>query len=356
MRRFLTALLLALSLFAQAEMVDTYPFKNQADRTRAVELAKSLRCPQCQNQNLVESNSPIAYDLRLEVYDMVDKGKTNEQIIEAMTARFGNFVNYKPPFQWNTAILWLLPVGLLIFAFVLIYQSFRRNTCLPPQVGKGVRRTEGGKMADDENISLNTFDKINPKINVAIFALIIAIALGYYFSLDRFTRVQQGEKTMIAQHNEQVEMTDFDKKENTIDKIQNKLRTNPNNAEDWLQLGEAYVQNNEFEHALIAYDNAEKLIGSKPNILGLKATALYYQSGQQLTSQVQQLLAQALQQDKKEISSLSLLASVALEARNYAQAQDYLQQLLDSGNAGVDRRMVIQRMKMLEFLQRGETP
>ena len=82
--------------FAHAEMVDTYAFKNQADRTRAVELAKSLRCPQCQNQNLVESNSPIAYDLRIEVYKMVDEGKTNQQIIDTMTARFGNFVNYKP--------------------------------------------------------------------------------------------------------------------------------------------------------------------------------------------------------------------------------------------------------------------
>ena len=64
--RFLTALLLTFALFAHAEMVDTYAFKNQADRTRAVELAKSLRCPQCQNQNLVESNSPIAYDLRID--------------------------------------------------------------------------------------------------------------------------------------------------------------------------------------------------------------------------------------------------------------------------------------------------
>ena len=88
--RFLTALLLTFTLFAHAEMVDTYAFKNQADRTRAVELAKSLRCPQCQNQNLVESNSPIAYDLRIEVYKMVDEGKTNQQIIDTMTARFGN--------------------------------------------------------------------------------------------------------------------------------------------------------------------------------------------------------------------------------------------------------------------------
>ena len=127
---FATALLFAFSLFAQAEMVDTYQFQNQDDRTRAVELAKSLRCPQCQNQNLVESNSPIAYDLRLEVYKMVDEGKTNQQIIDQMTARFGDFVNYKPPFKWNTALLWLLPAALLILAAVLLYFSNRKKSSL----------------------------------------------------------------------------------------------------------------------------------------------------------------------------------------------------------------------------------
>ena len=132
--RFLTALLLTFALFAHAEMVDTYAFKNQADRTRAVELAKSLRCPQCQNQNLVESNSPIAYDLRIEVYKMVDEGKTNQQIIDTMTARFGNFVNYKPPFQWNTALLWLLPILLLIGAFVLILFSTKKSEGEPKQL------------------------------------------------------------------------------------------------------------------------------------------------------------------------------------------------------------------------------
>ena len=132
--RFLTALLLTFTLFAHAEMVDTYAFKNQADRTRAVELAKSLRCPQCQNQNLVESNSPIAYDLRIEVYKMVDEGKTNQQIIDTMTARFGNFVNYKPPFQWNTALLWLLPILLLIGAFALILFSTKKSEDAPKQL------------------------------------------------------------------------------------------------------------------------------------------------------------------------------------------------------------------------------
>ena len=333
---FATALLFAFSLFTQAEMVDTYQFQNQDDRTRAVELAKSLRCPQCQNQNLVESNSPIAYDLRLEVYKMVDEGKTNQQIIDKMTARFGDFVNYKPPFKWNTALLWLLPVALLILAAVLLYFSNRKKQFSEKVVAQ--------QLENDEIISLpSTFGssprkqgepsklskrKVNSKIYFVLFTLLIAIPATYYFSLDRFSRVQQGEQSMIEQHNQNVEMNDEHKNQNVIEKIQNKLRIDPNNA--------------------------EKLSGSKPNILGLAATALYYQAGQQMTQKVEQLLNEALAKDKNEVSSLSLLATIALENRQYQQAGMYLQQLLDSGNAAVDRRSVIQRMKMLDFLQRGE--
>ncbi|AOF52676.1 nitrite reductase [Rodentibacter caecimuris] len=350
MRTFLTALLFLFSLFAQAEIVDTYQFKNQADRTRAVQLAKSLRCPQCQNQNLVESNSPIAYDLRIEVYNMVNEGKTNQQIIDTMKARFGDFVNYKPPFQWNTALLWLLPIGLLILAFGLIWYSRQRTSRLEDN-------TSLSAFNNLEQVEQNTHfpQKSNGKIMLCIFALLLAIPLSYYLSLDRFSRLQEGKQAMISQHNKQIEMADFHKKEDVISKIQDKLRANPNNDEAWIQLGEAYVQNNEFDHALIAYANAEKLSGSKPNILGLKATALYYQAGQRLTPEIQQLLTQALEQDKKEVSSISLLATIELEQRNYSQAKNYLQQLLDTGNAAVDRRMVIQRMKMLEFLDRGQT-
>ncbi len=344
-------------------MVDTYQFQNQDDRTRAVELAKSLRCPQCQNQNLVESNSPIAYDLRLEVYKMVDEGKSNQQIIDQMTARFGDFVNYKPPFKWNTALLWLLPVALLILAAALLYFSNRKKSAISSvEQGSALEKerryfsvnAEAHSDPKQKQQKTDFFGKSNYKLSFVIFFLLIAIPTVYYFSLDRFSRVQQGEQSMIKQHNQNVEMNDEHKNENVIEKIQNKLRTDPNNAETWLQLGEAYVQNNEFDSSLVAYSNAEKISGSKPNILGLAATALYYQSGQQMTPKVEQLLNEALSKDKNEVSSLSLLATIALENRQYQQAGAYLQQLLDSGNAAVDRRSVIQRMKMLDFLQRGE--
>ncbi|MDH2997346.1 cytochrome C biosynthesis protein [Pasteurellaceae bacterium LFhippo2] len=113
MKKYLLLILFCFSTIATAEMVDTFEFHSDAERIRAVNLARSLRCPQCQNQNLVESNATQAYQLRLEVYEMVNQGKSNQQIIEIMTNRFGDFVNYKPPVNANTWLLWGAPFGLL---------------------------------------------------------------------------------------------------------------------------------------------------------------------------------------------------------------------------------------------------
>ena len=347
MKRFFALIFLLISVNAIAEMVDTFEFHNQADRTRAVELAKSLRCPQCQNQNLVESNSPIAYDLRIEVYNMVNEGKTNQQIIDAMTSRFGNFVNYKPPFQWNTALLWLLPAGLLLVAFGLIWVSSRSSSPLEPE-----------KQAENrphfQSLKEKSAVKFELKSTLLVFALLLAIPFAYYFSLERFSRVQQGEQEQIAQHNQQLETTEENKTEAIIGKIQDKLRQDPNSAENWIRLGDAYMQNNDFDGALVCYGNAEKIDGPKPITQGLMAMALYLQANQQITPQVQQFLNEALAQDPKEISALSLLAAEAFKTRDYSTALDYWQQILDSGNSAVDRRATIQKMKMVDFMQKGE--
>lgn len=105
---------------AQAQMVDTFVFNSESDRVRAVSLARSLRCLQCQNQNLVESNATAAYNMRIEVYEMVNQGKSNEEIIRIMTERFGSFINYDPPFNPQTWLLWGLPLGLFGLLFIAI--------------------------------------------------------------------------------------------------------------------------------------------------------------------------------------------------------------------------------------------
>ena len=347
MKRFFVLIFLFISVNAIAEMVDTFEFHNQADRTRAVELAKSLRCPQCQNQNLVESNSPIAYDLRIEVYNMVNEGKTNQQIIDSMTSRFGNFVNYKPPFQWNTALLWLLPIGLLLAAFGLIWSSSRGSSPLEPE-----KQTEN--RPHFQSLKEKSAVKFELKSTLLVFALLLAIPFAYYFSLERFSRVQQGEQEQIAQHNQQLETSEENKTEAIIGKIQDKLRQDPNSAENWIKLGDAYMQNNDFDSALVCYGNAERISGRQPTTQGLMAMALYLQANQQITPQVQQFLDEALAQDPKEVSALSLLAAEAFKTRDYSTALDYWQQILDSGNSAVDRRATIQKMKMVDFMQKGE--
>ncbi|MCH1919478.1 heme lyase NrfEFG subunit NrfF [Shewanella sp. A3A] len=121
------ALVFGVSLLANATPVDTYQFKNEANQKHAMELARSLRCPQCQNQDIVDSNSPVAKDLRMEVYQMVDAGKSDKEIIAFMTSRYGDFVLYKPRLDSKTYILWLGPVLLLLFGGLIAFIFIRRQ-------------------------------------------------------------------------------------------------------------------------------------------------------------------------------------------------------------------------------------
>ncbi|MEZ9421868.1 heme lyase NrfEFG subunit NrfF [Vibrio lentus] len=108
--------------------VELFEFESPNQQQRAISLAKSLRCPQCQNQNLIESNSPIAKDLRLVVFNMVKAGKSNNEITQYMTERFGEFVLYKPVMSASTLLLWLLPVVLFLLFIYLSVRSVRKSS------------------------------------------------------------------------------------------------------------------------------------------------------------------------------------------------------------------------------------
>ncbi|MGD8109517.1 cytochrome c-type biogenesis protein CcmH [Vibrio sp. TRT 17S01] len=108
---------------AVVTQVELFEFQTPQIQQRAIALAKTLRCPQCQNQNLVESNSPIAKDLRLVVFEMMNQGSSEQEVVEYMTARFGDFVLYKPRFSLSNALLWGAPIILLI---LFLFFSWRR--------------------------------------------------------------------------------------------------------------------------------------------------------------------------------------------------------------------------------------
>jgi len=81
---------------------------------RAMRLAEELRCLVCQNQTIADSNADLAVDLRQQIREQLKAGKTNNQILDFMVQRYGDFVLYRPPFKATTALLWLGPFILLL--------------------------------------------------------------------------------------------------------------------------------------------------------------------------------------------------------------------------------------------------
>ncbi|HHF3023715.1 TPA: heme lyase NrfEFG subunit NrfF [Vibrio diabolicus] len=107
--------------------VDLFEFHSIELQQRANALAKALRCPQCQNQNLVESNAQAAKDLRLKVYSMVNEGSTDQEVKDYLVQRYGNIVLYQPPFNYSTAALWIFPLLLLIFFILFSIKMIKRQ-------------------------------------------------------------------------------------------------------------------------------------------------------------------------------------------------------------------------------------
>lgn len=129
MKRLLIACLLGLSLVGVARAaIDTYEFKDEVERERFRSLTEELRCPKCQNQNIADSNAPIATDLRREIYRMLNDGRSDKEIVDFLVMRYGDFVMYKPPLDSRTWLLWYGPFGLLgLGAIVLCVLVLRRR-------------------------------------------------------------------------------------------------------------------------------------------------------------------------------------------------------------------------------------
>lgn len=114
MKRFLllSLLLITIPCFA-AE--DYYQFSSPKEHQRFANLTSELRCLVCQNQNLSESNAALAADLRNQVYQQIQKGQSDKQIVDYLIARYGDFILYRPPVKASTAGLWFGP---FIFLFI----------------------------------------------------------------------------------------------------------------------------------------------------------------------------------------------------------------------------------------------
>ena len=98
-----------------------------ADQERFQSLTNELRCMVCQNQTIAESNAGLAVDLKKQVAKQINEGKTDDQILNFMEERYGEFVLYNPPVSLENSLLWLTPFVVLIIAVFILISALKRQ-------------------------------------------------------------------------------------------------------------------------------------------------------------------------------------------------------------------------------------
>ncbi|MGQ9444136.1 cytochrome c-type biogenesis protein [[Pasteurella] aerogenes] len=132
----LTALLLLCWSFSVAAAIDALDFSSAQQEKDYHTLTQELRCPQCQNNNIADSNASIAVDMRAKVFELLQEGKSKQDIVNYMIERYGNFVTYNPPLTPATILLWALPALLLILGFIFLWRRKPRADKFAPSYAK----------------------------------------------------------------------------------------------------------------------------------------------------------------------------------------------------------------------------
>ena len=126
MIRLLLSLMIVWSSQSLA-VIETYEFSSPDLELRYKALSQELRCPKCQNQNIADSNAPISRDLRAIVHEQLEAGATDEEIVNFLVDRYGEFVRYRPGMNSNTLWLWSAPVILFVMAIAVVLLQIRKD-------------------------------------------------------------------------------------------------------------------------------------------------------------------------------------------------------------------------------------
>ncbi len=132
--------------------VEVRNFDDSEQERRYHQLVDELRCLVCQNQNLADSNSQLALDLRDKIYEMVKTNQTDQQVLEYMVNRYGEFVLYNPPLDPVTSFLWLGPFILLFVAVIMLLINIKnRNKAKPVELSEDDHKRSQQLLDDEEN-------------------------------------------------------------------------------------------------------------------------------------------------------------------------------------------------------------
>ncbi|AUV27089.1 cytochrome c-type biogenesis protein CcmH [Citrobacter sp. RHBSTW-00678] len=334
--RFLLGLLMLVISGSALATIDVMQFKDEAQEQQFRQLTEQLRCPKCQNNSIADSNSMIATDLRQKVYELMQEGKSQKEIVDYMVARYGNFVTYDPPLTPLTVLLWVMPVVAIGLGGWIIFARTRRRV-----------RVKQEEFPDDviPNGKRGGFGLFVPGIVVAL----VVGAVSYY-QTGSYKPVQVWQQA-TAQAPALLERA-LDPKAEPLNEedmarlalgLRTRLQADPANVEGWIMLGRIGMVLGNASTATEAYANAYRLDPKNSDAALGYAEALTRSSDPDDNRRGGELLRQLVRGEHANVRVLSMYAFNAFEQQRFGEAVAAWEMMLKLLPANDTRRAVIER-------------
>lgn len=337
MKRCLLLIAALLFSFYATAAIDTYKFKDEAQEQQFRQLTEQLRCPKCQNNSIADSNAMIASDMRLKVYELMQQGKSKQQIIDYMVDRYGNFVTYEPPVTPSTIILWVLPVLFILGGVgVIVVRSRKRRVYF-----------RDGVDGDD---TVEPVEKASYWIFAPGAVILIVVSVGVYLKVSSIKQVREWQQ--VTEQTPQLLQRVMNPKAEPLNiedmarlglGLRTRLQQDPDNVEGWMMLGRIGMVVNNATTATQAFARAYKLSPTNGDVKLGYAEVLTRSGDPQDNLLGGRLLRELLKSDHANVRVLSLFAFNAFEQQQYREAMGAWQVMLKLLPADDQRRAVVER-------------
>lgn len=334
--RFLLGLLMLVISGSALATIDVMQFKDEAQEQQFRQLTEQLRCPKCQNNSIADSNSMIATDLRQKVYELMQEGKSQKEIVDYMVARYGNFVTYDPPLTPLTVLLWVMPVVAIGLGGWIIFARTRRRV-----------RVKQEEFPDDV-----IPDGKRGGFGLFVPGIVVALGVGAvsYYETGNYKQVQVWQQA-TAQAPMLLERA-LDPKADPLNEedmtrlalgLRTRLQADPTNVEGWIMLGRIGMVLGNASMATEAYANAYRLDPKNSDAALGYAEALTRSSDPDDNRRGGELLRQLVRGEHANVRVLSMYAFNAFEQQRFGEAVAAWEMMLKLLPANDTRRAVIER-------------
>ncbi|HAT2326841.1 cytochrome c-type biogenesis protein CcmH [Citrobacter sp. S5] len=334
--RFLLGLLMLVISGSALATIDVMQFKDEAQEQQFRQLTEQLRCPKCQNNSIADSNSMIATDLRQKVYELMQEGKSQKEIVDYMVARYGNFVTYDPPLTPLTVLLWVMPMVAIGLGGWIIFARTRRRV-----------RVKQEEFPDDV-----IPDGKRGGFGLFVPGIVVALGVGAvsYYETGNYKQVQVWQQA-TAQAPMLLERA-LDPKADPLNEedmtrlalgLRTRLQADPTNVEGWIMLGRISMVLGNASTATEAYANAYRLDPKNSDAALGYAEALTRSSDPDDNRRGGELLRQLVRGEHANVRVLSMYAFNAFEQQRFGEAVAAWEMMLKLLPANDTRRAVIER-------------